>query len=1260
MKTKLLLLSFFVFVSFSSNKELLAQCSGLETLTLVTDIVSDGSGNNDYSNDLDCQWLIQPTNAQYIYLEFTELNTEENNDIVYIYNGTTTSDPLIGTYSGYEGSSTRPKLLIESNSILVHFVTNSTVTDGGFKIEYEGVNGTIPTIDLPSVSNSALCPNSSVTVNFTTTGVFCSGEHLNNLFKVKLSDEDGSFTSGTTELKSGSGSPLTFTVPTNLTSSDLYRIRVESTKPGIVSPDNGADLVLNNIQVDITSTDATTFIATGLGGVEPYEYSLNGTTFSTTNQFTGLTPGNDYTIYVRDANGCEESKTFSFNPPMDCNTLLAAGGQGTTFTTHYLGSVPGQVFVSYEMYPNPDQMDVYYDGNLVASTNTLVSNLGALSFYYDPPADGPFHCVIRIYAPNSGTRWDYIAGCPISDDNQIISNNTLTTCAVTLVSPNFPDNYPDNANVTQILLPADPSKTLKYSFDFIGTESNDELNVYNGENAQSDLIDTYSGYSYKPSSLMGFATNSNGALTFQFTSNGWTNGPGFVINAECVDKTSGINPLTETPVTTCDYLVSTPNYPENYDNNLDITQTFTPGTTGHKLYISFLEFYTENYDKLYIYDGNSTSSPLLATYKDKFIPEDVYATNAEGQLTLRFTSGGYTNYKGILAQLKCYAPAGFLSFNIPGQISQTVIDDNNFKIYITMPANTNLANLIPLFSVLQGATVKVNTTIQTSGVTANDFSNTVTYTITNNETTQDWEVIISTGTSNTFTNSISPSADQNININTNGTTLTVTESEIADSREWKYSTTSNGSFVSFETPQTDLSYTPNFSTSGTYYIACFSTKDSETVKSNEVIIVVNSGTSPLVTLSETSLVFGYVTAGTTSTAQTYTVEGSNLTSDIIITAPSGFEVSEYGTTYVSSLTLTQTSGTVSQTTIHVQFTPAAEQAYSGNVSHESTGATTVNLAVSGTGISSVDYCDAGSDNSSFEYIGYVVMGSIDNSSGASSYSDYTAFSTDVYPGNSQSFTVTSVNGYNTDHVLIWVDWNRDGDFEDSGENAFTSSEGLGPYSGTIDIPVNATSDSVRVRIRLEDNSNSPVNSPCGNSGYGEVEDYTINIVENVSYSVTFTVNDGSNAISGANVIINEVTKTTDSSGETSFEMDPGSYTYDITAVGYNNERGDIDVVDTDINEVVTLSINTGIDDVDFELIKIYPNPSKGIFYFEANNHLNTNLIVKIIDVNGQVIYANYQITKTIEKIDLSNYAKGIYFIQVRSDKYFKTEKLIIE
>ncbi len=107
---------------------------------------------------------------------------------------------------------------------------------------------------------------------------------------------------------------------------------------------------------------------------------------------------------------------------------------------------------------------------------------------------------------------------------------------------------------------------------------------------------------------------------------------------------------------------------------------------------------------------------------------------------------------------------------------------------------------------------------------------------------------------------------------------------------------------------------------------------------------------PVITVSESTINYGDVEIGNTA-EQSYTVSGSNLTNDIDINAPAGYEVSlTSGSGFASSLTLTQTGGTVATTTIYVKFIPTAEQTYTGDIIHTSVGATQVNLALSGTGV----------------------------------------------------------------------------------------------------------------------------------------------------------------------------------------------------------------------------------------------------------------------------------------------------------------------
>ena len=88
--------------------------------------------------------------------------------------------------------------------------------------------------------------------------------------------------------------------------------------------------------------------------------------------------------------------------------------------------------------------------------------------------------------------------------------------------------------------------------------------------------------------------------------------------------------------------------------------------------------------------------------------------------------------------------------------------------------------------------------------------------------------------------------------------------------------------------------------------------------------------------------------GTASPAQSVSVSGTNLTSDITATAPSGFEVSANGSTYAGTATFPQSGGNAGGT-LYVRLAATAPVAsYSVNVALTSTGALPVNIPATGT------------------------------------------------------------------------------------------------------------------------------------------------------------------------------------------------------------------------------------------------------------------------------------------------------------------------
>lgn len=112
--------------------------------------------------------------------------------------------------------------------------------------------------------------------------------------------------------------------------------------------------------------------------------------------------------------------------------------------------------------------------------------------------------------------------------------------------------------------------------------------------------------------------------------------------------------------------------------------------------------------------------------------------------------------------------------------------------------------------------------------------------------------------------------------------------------------------------------------------------------------------SPTITTSQTTRTgFAYFVGSGPSAEQSYTVSGAYLTNDITITAPTNYEISTgtgVGFSATSPITLTQSGGTVSTTTIYVRLKAGLSVGdYNSEViTNASTGATQKDVTCSGT------------------------------------------------------------------------------------------------------------------------------------------------------------------------------------------------------------------------------------------------------------------------------------------------------------------------
>ena len=108
-------------------------------------------------------------------------------------------------------------------------------------------------------------------------------------------------------------------------------------------------------------------------------------------------------------------------------------------------------------------------------------------------------------------------------------------------------------------------------------------------------------------------------------------------------------------------------------------------------------------------------------------------------------------------------------------------------------------------------------------------------------------------------------------------------------------------------------------------------------------------TAANITTSVASLTAFSTCTGSPSTEQSFTVSGSDLAGDVTVTAPTGYEVSlTSGSGFANSVTITA-SGTLSATPVYVRLASTANAGTpAGNITVASPGATTSNVAVTGT------------------------------------------------------------------------------------------------------------------------------------------------------------------------------------------------------------------------------------------------------------------------------------------------------------------------
>ena len=381
---------------------------------------------------------------------------------------------------------------------------------------------------------------------------------------------------------------------------------------------------------------------------------------------------------------------------------------------------------------------------------------------------------------------------------------------------------------------------------------------------------------------------------------------------------------------------------------------------------------------------------------------------------------------------------------------------------------------------------------------------------------------------------------------------------------------------------------------------------------------------PEITLSLSTIVFDTIPTGTISVEQSYTVSGINLTGDISIYAPTGYEITltsgDYsGTT--NEILLSPTSGEVAETTIYVRFAPTSSIYYDQTIIHSCAGAETKYLNVTGQGGLIPTISISGSVNPFGEH-------PVNMPSYSDSYSVYGSnYYDDLYivapDGFELSFDYNFVE--NTDTLIISP--NADGDIPWTEIRVRFNPSEIKEYSDSILHFTKYKQDTAKIFVTGTGTEPPSLTLNPEHLDFGSV--YLGEYSDELSFTIT-----GENLTENVDLLNNYESEMTLTSGDYSgdpgyIQLIPVDGTIDTTvyvrfqSYSIGTISSDINIQSGFLNDTVTLSAN------------VIDEASKGIFVNQSNLYFG-NVIIGEHSTESSFTVSGYNLEGDIS-IDAPNY-----------------------
>jgi M6 family metalloprotease-like protein len=573
-------------------------CSGLKSYTAASGTFSDGTSPTiDYTNNQNCEWLIQPTGANFVTIDFNRFDTEQGFDFVTVYDGPNSTSTQIGTYSG---NNIPASIVSSGNSLYVVFNSDNLITSTGWEITYNSTNSTCLQNRLLS-NNTGSLSDGSGTSNY--------DNNLNCSWLIQP--------------------PLASSIVLTFGSFDT-----EATND-VVNLYDGTDN--NGILIGSYSGSSIPAVATITGSNKSMfvEFISNATNTSagwdaTYTSTSAISCSGTTTLTAPSGNFDDGSGVAQYDNNLNCGWLIQPTG------------TPASITLTMNNINTDGFRDIVrvYDGT--SATGPVIG------FFFGTDTRTPVTAYsgsmfVQFTTNGNGQDqgWDasYVSSSTFCNPNTTFTNNNGN---FTDGSPNGTD-YLDNTNCEWLIQPGIPNTIISLDFSRFSTEAGfDSVTVYDGTSTSDPILRSLSGNLNNIPTI----TSTQGSMFVKFESDGNTtdNGWNAIYNTQQIPFCSGITNLTGSTGTFDDGSGNGTNYIENSNCQWLIQPTAGAITID----LSFNYFDTQNnQDVVSVYDGTTNSATLLGSFSGTTIPSNLTATS--GSMLVEFISNGFFELNGFEA-----------------------------------------------------------------------------------------------------------------------------------------------------------------------------------------------------------------------------------------------------------------------------------------------------------------------------------------------------------------------------------------------------------------------------------------------------------------------------------------------------------------------------------------------------------------------------------------------------------------------------------